>query len=40
MAEHCADHDRQGEVLHAGRDVTRDKFMAALEAMGKVNYGS
>jgi branched-chain amino acid transport system substrate-binding protein len=26
-------------LKHAGRDLTRDKFMAALEAMGKVNYG-
>ena len=26
-------------LKHAGRDLSRDKFMAALEAMGKVNYG-
>lgn len=26
-------------LKHAGRDLTRDRFMAALEAMGKVNYG-
>lgn len=26
-------------LKHAGRDLSRDRFMAALEAMGKVNYG-
>lgn len=26
-------------LKHAGRDLSRDKFVAALEAMGKVNYG-
>ncbi|HJV03058.1 MAG TPA: ABC transporter substrate-binding protein [Burkholderiaceae bacterium] len=26
-------------LKHAGRDLSRDKFMAALEALGKVNYG-